>query len=140
MPRRGRGGRRQGVPGKAYTNRSDLNQSRIAEFQGQTYGTRADQVESQRAVPIAQPPMPGPAAAPTPAAAGPDPGTLGGLLDPTARPAEPVTAGIASGPGPGPGGLNLAGGDPDADNLRAIYRAYPSTALLRLIATLEEDG
>lgn len=140
MPRRGRGGKRTGTPGTAYTNRSDLNTNRV-EFTGQPYGTRVQQVESQRAVPVQAPPtasVPGAAGTAAPQPQGPAPGTLGNLLDPTARPDEPITAGLPIGPGPGPSPATPMG-DPDVDVLRAIYKAYPSTALLRLIAAMEDE-
>jgi len=140
MPRRSRGGKRTGTPGTAYKNRTDLNTNRV-EFQGQPYGIRAQQVESQRQVPVQPPPtasVPGAAGTATPPPQGPAPGTLGGLLDPTARPDEPLTAGLPIGPGPGPNPATPTG-DPDMDVLRAIYKAYPSTALLRLIAAIEDE-
>jgi hypothetical protein len=104
MPRKGRGGSRQGTQGKAYTNRTDLNSNRVpaAAAKGQTYGTRKDQMQAQQAVPMAQQPSgasPQPAGGRTPAATPP------GLSDPSQRPDEPLTAGMPFGPGPGPSSL-----------------------------------
>lgn len=111
MPR-GKGGQRAGTPGQAYTNRTDLNQSRTLALRaapGQTYGARAAQLEAQRTIPMATPAPPTPPAPTPPAAAsGPGrgapipPGFFGPLERPTERPNEPVTTGVASGPGAGP--------------------------------------
>jgi hypothetical protein len=108
MPRTPRGGTRAGTPGTAYTNRTDLNQERslpVRAVPGQTYGDRQAQIEAQRAVPMAPAPAPpsGPPQAPQPPQASPiPPGAFGDLHRPTERPFEPVTTGIASGPGAGP--------------------------------------
>ena len=130
MPRGPRGGPRNGTPGTAYPNRTDLAQqpslpARVAT--DQTYGKAQQQLQAQRTVPMAPPPTligptgPGPAAAPPgpPAPAGPPagpgpalppaplppqmaPGGAGPLERATERPDEPVTAGAPLGPGPGP--------------------------------------
>ena len=133
-------GRRQG-----YANRTDLQGAPkvpLSAAPGQEYGQQAAQIAAQRAVPIAQPPnaaqiQPAPASPPAPA--GPTPGQITGLADPTERPSEPVQAGLPIGPGPGPevfnGGinplvrglaiLNLLGDSADAptQNLRAQLQA-----------------
>lgn len=102
-----RGGRRQGTQGARYANRADLQQGPrpITRIPGQPYGAQSEQVALQRAV---QPAPVGPSAAPAavgaatsgasglPAATQPVP-----LSAPTARPNEPVTAGIDLGAGPG---------------------------------------
>jgi len=102
MPR-GKGGARQGTPGQAYGNRTDLNMP-ISTVPNQEYGKATQQQAAQSAVPMASSPVataPAPAA-PAPARAQvPAPGSLP-HLDPTQRPEEPVTAGIPFGPGPGP--------------------------------------
>ncbi len=133
MPR-GRGGSRQGRPGVSYGNRTDLNApkvARIAEYRGQPYGERTAQVEAQRAMP--QTPSPPVEPPPRSAPPGPPPGGLGSLLDPTARPDEPITAGLPIGPGPGPEVLTP---DPDAEaveQLRHLYAVTQSPALRRLL-------
>lgn len=138
MPRRGRGGKREGTPGVGYSNRTDLNAARKVEFTGQPYGERTRQAESQAAVPPGPTPVPGAARAAAPQPQGPAPGTLGSLLDPTAKPEEPITAGLPFGAGAGPS-PSMPSGDPDVDALRAIYKAHPSTALLRIIAAMEDE-
>lgn len=133
MPRRGRGGSRQGKPGTAYGQRSDL-QAPKAEFTGQPYGEATRQRESQAAVPVAAPPSQAMAVAQSVPQPGPEPGMLDGLLDPTTRPDEPTTAGLAMGPGAGPEALSAP--DPDAaalDQLRDLYRLTGSDAILRLL-------
>lgn len=137
--RSNRGGRRKATPGASYTNRTDL-QSRqpITTAPGQAYGLATQQAQAQ-----AQMPLPGGAAqaGPTPVAgaqpsppglgAGPLPGSLGPLHAPTNRPLEPVTHGLASGPGGGPqvlappdplvkvaAVLNNLGGTADADTAK----------------------
>lgn len=123
MPRNRRGGPREGTPGKAYPQRSDLNERRTlpaSAAPGQTYGKAAAQVESQKQVPMAS---------------GPLPGSVTPLDAPTSRPGEPVTAGIPLGPGPGPEVLTnpVGGADPVLDRLRALYLQFPTEHIRRLI-------
>lgn len=105
-----RGGRRNGTPGKAYPNRTDLNGApRVATpslpkvAPSAQYGEATRLQQAQQTVPMGPPP--GPQAPPTGAPAeSPQLMQAGGLGDfgrGTDRPDEPVTAGIASGPGPG---------------------------------------
>jgi hypothetical protein len=112
-----RGGRRTGTPGKAYSNRSDLNVPAQAAS-GQQYGMRGQQMAAQRALPVARPATDavpsggspaagGPAGAGTPA--GPLPGSLTPLDAPTQRPGEPVTTGLPVGAGAGPEALGPLG-------------------------------
>lgn len=130
MPRKGtgskvgRGGPRSGAPGQAYGNRSDLNGGTQAPqaAPGQVYGQRQDQLNAQQAVPLPEQAPPG-AGPPQPA---PQPG---GLTPPTAgsaRPDQPITAGIDSGPGP------------DSSILASAPRNRGSRALDR-IATESQD-
>ena len=131
MVRANKGGPVQGKVGTAYPNRTDLNKSEpVTTATGQEYGQRSQQRAAQRAVPLAPPPQAGPAAAPAAAPpqqggppmpsgppsllSGPPPADHQGLvsfLHPTARPQEPITAGMPTGPGPGPevlGGVGAA--------------------------------
>ena len=89
MPR-GRGGARQGTPGKGYSNRTDL---------GMNYG--AGTAGNGGLPPVAQaaPPQPQQPTGPPSLAAYPEDSP--GLLDPTARPDEPITDGLPIGPGRG---------------------------------------
>lgn len=106
MPR-GRGGARQGTPGTAYGNRTDLNSPSLPVMTAtnQEYGKATQQANAQRAMPMGgtQTP-PAPAA---PAAALPRPGSMP-YSEPTMRPNEPVTTGIDYGPGAGSEALGPA--------------------------------
>ena len=144
MPRtRGenRGGKRTGAPGKTYGNRTDLNQKRpggdIVQFPSTQYGRGAAQAASQAAVPptgprSAVPPLADPADT---AAAPPQPGTAADLFAPTARPDEPLTAGMPFGPGPAP----LTNPDQAAvDRLRLLYQQTGLPSLGRLLEAWED--
>lgn len=82
MPR-ARGGRRQGTPGAGYSNRTDLT-------------SNYDMAKNTAATGGEQP------AAPRPIVAGPLPDEIPSLSTPTARPNEPITAGLPIGAGSGP--------------------------------------
>lgn len=103
-----RGGKRQGTPGQAYGNRTDLQGSKPAALvpTGQPYGERKNLVDAQNAVPVAPAGtvVPG-AAPPSPVGAAPAQGPpvdLPAFGRPSDRPGEPLTAGMPMGPGPGP--------------------------------------
>lgn len=122
---------------------------RRAEFTGQGYGVAARQAESQAAVPPGPPPAQAAAQAAAPAApapvmaapAGPDPGSLGSLLDPTARPDEPITAGLPTGAGPGPEVLTTPPAQSlDMTTVLAAYRANPHPAVRELIELMHTRG
>jgi len=113
-----RGGARQGKPGQAYGNRSDLNNPKVPTIvpKGAGYGQRQALETSQRMLPPAagspgQAAPVGPSAAPAlpgggpEAAAGPVP--LPAFNRPSERPTEPTTHGLPIGPGAGPEVLNL---------------------------------
>lgn len=140
MPRKqkrgGHGGARQGTPGTAYSNRSDLTQAPRA-VSGQTYGVRSQQIASQRAVPLPQAPSPAVGSAPP----GPPPPGGGAPLPPpinapTQNPGQPLTAGIPSGAGPGPEALGPGGLSP-IDEVRAMFAANPNSDMRRLLAYID---
>lgn len=90
-----RGGSRQGTPGRGYANRTDMGMN--PNMSQNTAGTGG---------------MAAPAPQQQPQQAGPPPITRRPedtpmLTDPTMRPTEPLTAGMATGPGPGPEALSL---------------------------------
>lgn len=89
----------------------------------QEYGQRVAQEEAQRAIPL-------PSATP-----------LVPLDAPSLRENEPVTAGLTQGPGPGPEVLQFGQQSQMSllDELKALYQARPSRALLRLIYEAEEE-
>lgn len=139
-----RGGKRTGTPGVAHAQRTDLNGPQpVKTAPGQAYGAAQQQREAQNVIPIsgtqvapAQPPG-------APAAAGPpslpvQPGSLG-WTDPSARPDEPVTAGLPMGAGGGPEMLGgaLSGNDDVEMQLRAIYQAHPTEQLRALIEAID---
>lgn len=103
-----RGGRRAGKPGGQYGNRSDLQNGPrtlpATAAPGQTYGAAKQQVDAQRAVPMASGPSLPQA---DPAAAGPltTPVNVVPLDAPSNAPDEHVLAGAPMGPGPGPESL-----------------------------------
>lgn len=141
-----RGGPRQGQPGKAYTNRSDLNTApsqpvRVAT--GQAYGVAGAQAASQQAVPLPQTPPPAvaPQSAHEAAAAFAMP-AFGAFDRPTERPDEPLTHGAPVGPGAGPEIMPGMGGAPTgmAGLLRTIAGAVGSSDLEALAARAEALG
>ncbi len=112
----GWGGPRQGVQGKAYANRSDLN--------------------AKPRLPATGRPVSSPAGLPSGAPA-PEPVPLGA---PTARPGEPVTAGLPVGPGPGPevlGDVALGGRDDTLAFLRALWIETEHPGIAALIEEME---
>lgn len=117
MPRKGRGGSRQGQAGKAYANRTDLTQAPAAAATD-TYGEAAALKRGQEMVPLPQ----------APPVAGPAPGELTSLSAPSMRPAEPVTAGMDRGPGPGSESLAIMP-DPVLETLRAAYARFPNESI-----------
>jgi hypothetical protein len=136
--RNGHGGPRQGAPGKSYQNRSDMTQAPRA-VPGQTYGDAGQQIAAQQAVPLPQ-------QAPPPAAGQGSPGVPGGpsgapltpIGAPTQRPGEPLTTGIPTGPGAGPEALGpMPGQTSPVDEVRALFAAYPTDDMRRLVAYLD---
>ena len=84
-----RGGKRQGVPGKGYGNRTDML-------------TNYDQGKDTAATGGMTAPPPEAAAAEAPGIPGITPDDVPGIDAPTNYPGEPVTAGLMRGPGAGP--------------------------------------
>lgn len=142
----GSGGTRSGAPGRAYSNRSDLNTRKVPvqTARGQPYGAAGEQRKSQSIVPLASPAPPTPALAPAtpqtgiPGAPPSSPRASIPLDAPTARPDEPVTSGLSIGPGAGPESLFAAVADPTSLELRALYALFPNNDLLSLIEELDQ--
>lgn len=119
-----RGGRRQGTPGKAYANRTDLT-SQYGEGSAAAGGLQA---------PIEQQPLMGPMV-------GAD--QVPNLDDMTARPTEPVTAGLPVGPGSGPealGPMPPAPMDPVRQVIQAMMLTSNNPDLVRVLARLDYEG
>jgi hypothetical protein len=85
-----RGGRRRGTPGKGYSNRTDLGMQYQSADQAGMATPAAGGVEAPPAPPQGPPIYPE---------------DIPNLMDPTARPEEPISAGLSFGPGPGPEAL-----------------------------------
>lgn len=123
MPR-GRGGARQGTPGKGYTNRTDLT----SNYDNAAESAAGGGLEP----PSAQPQQPMIYADQVPS-----------LYDPTARPDEPVTAGLDVGPG---GGSEVMPPmpPPRVDPVRQIIQSMMMTNsnpdLVRLLNRLDYEG
>ena len=118
-----RGGKRQGTPGKGYSNRSDL---------ATNYGpgnAAAGGIEPARS---AQPMMPLIGADEVPS-----------LTDPTMRPNEPVTAGLDIGMGAGSeamGPMPPPPVDPVRQAIQAMMLVSPNPDLARVLARLDYEG
>lgn len=102
MPR-GRGGARQGTPGKGYSNRTDMMTN---------YDETKDTAASggMEAPDSAQPYV------------GMSPDDLPSITTPTQRPDEPITSGL--GLGPGPGREALTGFDPRAQETEMLAKKW----------------
>lgn len=148
------GGRRRGKQGHKYPNRSDMRRNQAPKATGnQTYGDASQQLASQAAMPLSRaaapvqaagssPAVPPQAAPPTTGGGGPP--VIPSLSAPTSRPNEPLTAGLATGPGAGPEALNLPNANAEdnrtAAMLRGMYQAYPNSDLAALIAEMDARG
>lgn len=118
MPRsRNHGGPRQGAPGVSYANRTDLNADRAAPASAMpaTPPPPQQQPAQQQPAPQVTPDM-----TPFPA-------------DPTARPSEPVTAGLSPSLGATPSLLNQAYIQSGIDALRGVYAATGDMRVLSMI-------
>ena len=112
------GGRRQGTPGKSYTNRTDLQQN--YDQSQNTAGTGGMTTGG------------GGGAAPMPFA-GPFPEDIPKLDDPTARPDEPLTTGLDVGPGGDSSVMGLQPVDMNMMRVRAAYMSNPTPELRRVL-------
>lgn len=114
-----RGGRRSGRPGVGYSNRTDLLTQRAPQ-QGQQ--TAAAGAQAQPAAQFITPDM------------------VPKLNDPTARPSEPVTAGLMTGPGPGPEALGYVPPAQIVQKVQAAYLRNPTPELRKAIEYLSSKG
>lgn len=105
MPR-GRGGARQGTPGKGYSNRTDMTSN-----YNQSENTAASGGMTPPAVDRSMPMIPV------------TPDQTPNLSDPTNRPDEPITAGLPVGPGPGLEAMT--GLDPRQQETQALRKWLP---------------
>lgn len=100
-----RGGNRQGTPGKAYANRTDM---------GQNYNMQGNPMQTPAAGGVQAPQTPQLPVYPE---------DIPNLLDPTQRPDEPLTDGLLSGPGRGPEALGF--GQAQRDETRRLKKWLP---------------
>lgn len=104
-----RGGKRQGTPGKAFSNRTDL----ATNYAPDSGGMAASGGQSAALAP-----------APPTLARTPDDSPM--LSAPSARPGEPLTAGLDYGPGPSSEALGMPGyGEMSAEDLGIITTMLP---------------
>lgn len=103
MPR-GRGGARQGTPGKAYTNRTDMMSNYDMEAGSPAAGGVEAPSDGAPVLPVY-------------------PDQIPNLSDPTSRPQEPITDGLAVGPGRGREALTNY--DPRRNEAQALKRWLP---------------
>ena len=120
-----RGGRRQGAPGRSYTNRTDLALNRAPQVGTDTAAAGGIKAPAAPAAPMAPPtPMVTPDMVPS-------------LTDPTARPNEPVTHGLSYGPGGGPEAIGPVPLNPTLATITAAYLANPTPELRRAMMFLQ---
>lgn len=106
-----RGGKRQGTPGRGYSNRTDLGVTpNMTQNTAASGGMTAPAPVSDRQT------------APQPQGPTRSPDDTPMLTDPTTRPGEPITAGMPMGPGPGP---EVLGMDPRAAETAKLKRWLP---------------
>jgi hypothetical protein len=133
---------KQKPQGGSYPNRTDLRQAPGAASQ-QEYGKAKAQLDAQKVVPLSQAPAPGSVSPSLSSRAG----MMGGggqtivppLSAPSARPEEPITAGLPTGPGPGPEVLPMPQSQDLTllEQLRGMYNVYPNDDIARLMSVVE---
>ncbi len=128
-----RGGKRQGTPGKGYSNRTDLTSTPDMSMNtAATGGIAAPASAPQQPAPQRMLPSP---------AIGAD--EVPNLSDPSMRPGEPVTAGLSIGLGAGPeavGPLPPSPSDPVRQAVQALMLISPNPDLARILARLDYEG
>lgn len=98
-----RGGKRQGTPGKAYVNRTDMGKNYMPQEEAGLRTPASGGMEAPK-----EPMLP----------AYPEDTPM--LTDPTQRPDEPITSGLRSGPGLGPEAL-----DPRVGEIKQLRAFLP---------------
>lgn len=107
----------------------------LSDLPSTGYGTQAALERSAAALPANGAPASAPEVAPF---IGAD--EVPNLSDPSARPAEPVTAGLPYGPGAGPDALGAISPDPVRRHLQAMLVIQPNNDIERLIDLLDILG
>lgn len=145
MPRKGRGGARQAQEGKSYANRTDMQMQPVRVATGQPYGAAKAQEAAQQAVPLpdnaatAAQQIAQAAQQPNPQAGSPVAGMRGSLDRPTEIPQQPITNGIASGPGAGPEAMGFTR-PRVSDEIGRLAMSSGSRELMILARQLEGAG
>lgn len=104
-----------------------------SEMPSEQYGAQAARERDTAVVPMAAP------ADPMAGMVSPD--EVPNLSDPSARPNEPLTTGLPSGPGAGPEILGpMMETDPVRRALQAMVEAYPNNDVMRLLDMLDIRG
>lgn len=124
-----RGGSRQGTPGKAYSNRTDLALNPASQTASATAASGG--VTAPAPVPTLGQQAPAPMVTPD---------QVPRLDDPTARPGEPVTAGLPMGAGPGPEVLAPLPLGPADAGLMAAFQRNPTPELRMAIMAAKVRG
>jgi len=109
---------------------------------GADYGEAQATLDRQLAQPVAGAPSPsgGLGATPSSPMPGMGPGEVPTLSDPTARPNEPLTTGLSTGPGAGPEALSMgAFGPPELSLLRGMYKKFRFEPLRQMIEQIEQN-
>lgn len=120
--------------------RPDLDQQPISAPTGLPYGENKALTDAQQVAPLPQAPAP-PSQEQIMAAAKAMPFPSGTLGDPTDRPNEPVTHGLASGPGAGPEVLSRPAGAPTvARTLGALASDSGDPGIMALAQLAESAG
>lgn len=119
-----RGGKRQGTQGKGYSNRTDL---------AVDYAAGGNPASGGMSAPREQQPLMGPMIAPN---------EVPNIFDP-GDPNEPVTTGLAVGPGAGPealGPMPPSPTDPIRQAVQAMMLVAPNPDLIRVLNRLDYEG
>lgn len=153
----GRGGARQGSPNTAYSNRTDLNQAKLAPtaVPGQPYGAAGAQLAAQSAIPMSGSPLgigaaqgpqaqgiPDPSQAP--AFTGPPPGQVPDLFAPSDS-TDHIMTGVDAGGGQGSSALAP---NPFANNsaaailttLQSIPNPSPQVAFTKNYLAMQQEN
>lgn len=127
-----RGGKREGTPGKAYTNRTDLLSVRAPQTGLATAAAGGVATNPAPMQPLSNPQ--------TPPAPYTTPDMVPRLDDPSSRPDEPVTHGLPVGPGAGVEGLGPIPISATSAGLLAAFTANPTPELRRALLQAKAVG
>lgn len=130
-----RGGKRSGVPGKGYSNRTDLLSMRAPATGAQTPASGGVPVPQGQPQPISNPQT-----VPTLGQEYTTPDMVPRLDDPSLRPDEPITTGLPVGPGGGPEALGPMPYSRESAGLMAAFQQNPTPELRRALLNARARG